>query len=52
MSRGEKEKMLRMSKKETGIIVQDFQYLNTNLRGEKEVKMDAFHLVLSVTCTR
>ncbi len=41
--------MLRMSKKETGIIVQDFQYLNTK---EKEVKTDAFHLVLSVTCAR
>jgi len=45
----EEQKNLCRSKRETGIIVQEFQYLNTNLRKKKKVRMDAFHLVLSVT---
>lgn len=45
----EEQKKLCRSKRETGIIVQEFQNLNTNLRGRKKVRMDAFHLVLSVT---
>lgn len=45
----EEQKKLCGSKRETGIIVQEFQYLNTNLRGKKKVRMDAFHLVLSIT---